>query len=255
MRFYRNFYFILWSVLIISSSCSRTIEDDLSLTPQEYEALGVPSYEKIWTQDDYINAFMAFNKLKLTNPSSLPRKHSNKSGAFFDRMISEENFSFLNVDTIPLSEKAYEIQYYSRIQNELVSLYTNILTKDQYYYRELIDLYIFGLNVTQKKLDLADKIMKSEDTRDRNMQYGLYSVQLGYLEMVIYILANHNLSTSYSEEEHKKLTISVVESVKKNKVWMKPEDAEKLREKFQMVINNTTSETTRENYRELIETW
>jgi hypothetical protein len=170
-------------------------------------------------------------------------------------MISDENFSFLNQDTIPLSEKAYEIQYYSRIQNELISLYTNVLTKDQYYYRELIDLYIFGLNVTQKKLDLADEIMKSEDTRDKNMQYGLYSVQLGYLEMVIYILENHNISTSYSEKDHKKLTMSVVESVRNNKTWMKPKDAEKLREKFQMVIDHTTSETTRENYRELIDNW
>jgi hypothetical protein len=255
MRFYRNYYFILWAIFLLSASCSRTIENDLSLTQQEYEALGVPSYDKIWTQEDYIDAFIALNKLKLTNPSSLPRKNSKKSGAFFVRMISDENFSFLNEDSSSLSEKAYLIQHYSSMQNELVRLYTNVLSKDQYYYQELIDIYIFGLNVTQKKLDLADRIMNSEEQADKNMQYGLYSVQLGYLEMVLYILENHNLSTSYSEEDHKKLSTSVVESVKKNKVWMKPQDAERIKKRFQMVIDNTSSEATRDNYRELIETW
>jgi len=255
MRLYRNYHIILWAILFISTSCSKTIEKDLSLTRQEYLALGIPDYNKIWTQEEYIDAFIAMNKLKLTNPSGLPRKNSKRSGEFFGRMISDENFSFLNEDTVSLSEKAYQIQYYSSIQNALITLYTNVLTKDQYYYRELIDLYIFGLNVTEKKLDLADKIMKSEDAADKKMQYGLYSVQLGYLEMVLYILENHNLSTSYTEEDHERLSKSVVESVKNNKTWMSPKDAERLKQKFQMVIDNTHSETARENYLELIETW
>jgi len=255
MRSLNNYYFFLWVILIISSSCSKRVDKDLSLTRQEYLALGVPDYDNIWTQDDYIDAFTILNKLKLTKPSSLPKKDSKKSGKLFERIISDENFAFLLVDTLSLSEKAYQIQYYSSIQNELVRLYTIVLNKDQYYYQELIEIYIFGLNVTQKKLDLANKIMKSEAGEDKKMQYGLYSVQLGYMEMVLYVLENHNISTSYSKKDHEHLSKKVVESVMKNKDWMKPKDAEILKQKFQMVIDNTTSEATRENYRELLETW
>lgn len=255
MRLFGIYSFLFWSVVLLSTACTDTLKEDLSLTHREYLSLGVPDNKKIWTQEDYIDAFIALNKLKLTKPSSLPRKNSKKSGVFFDRMISDENFSFLKVDTVSLSEKAYQIQYYSSIQNELITLYTNVLTKDQYYYRELIELYIFGLNVTQKKLDLADKIMRSDETADKNLQYGLYSVQLGYLEMVLYILENHNLSTSYTEKDHARLSKGVIESVKNNKDWMKPNDVEKLKEKFQMAINNTPSKIAMKNYSELIETW
>jgi len=255
MRSVSNYYFLLWIILIISSSCSKNVDKDLSLTRKEYLSLGVPDYDQIWTQNEYIDAFIALNKLKLTKPSSLPRKNSKKSRQFFERMISDENFSFLQVDTVSLSEKAYQIQYYSSIQNELVRLYTIVLHKDQYYYQELIDLYIFGLNVTQKKLNLANKIMKSESAADKNMQYGLYSVQLGYMEMVLYILDNHNISSSYSKSDHERLSSSVVESVMNNKEWMKPNDVEKLKQKFQMVVDNTPSDIVRENYLKLIETW
>jgi len=154
MRLFSNHYFLLSIILIIFSSCSKSVDKDLSLTRQEYLSLGVPDCDKIWTQDNYIDAFMILNKLKLTKPSSLPRKNSKKSGKLFKRMISDENFAFLQTDTLSLSEKAYLIQYYSSIQNEMVRLYTIVLNKDQYYYQELIEIYIFGLNVTQKKLDL-----------------------------------------------------------------------------------------------------
>lgn len=255
MRLFSKYYFLLSIILIMFSSCSKSVDKDLSLTRQEYLSLGVPDYDKIWTQDNYFDAFMILNKLKLTKPSSLPRKNSKKSGKLFERMISDENFAFLQADTLSLSEKAYQIQYYSSIQNELVRLYTIVLNKDQYYYQELIEIYIFGLNVTQKKLDLANKIMESDAGEDKKMQYGLYSVQLGYMEMVLYILENHHISKSYSKKDHERLSKKVVESVINNKEWMKPTDAEILKQKFQMVIDNTSSEATRENYRKLLETW
>ena len=97
--------------------------------------------------------------------------------------------------------------------------------------------------------------MQSEAATDKQMQYGLYSVQLGYLEMVLYILDNHNISTSYSKKDHERLSNKVAESVRKNKKWMKTADAEILKQKFQMVIDNTASDATRQNYLDLIETW
>ena len=255
MRIILIIHFILIVYLLTMTFCSKSDKEDLSLSQKEYLELGLPEYNRVWTQDDYINSFIELNKLKLTNPFSLPRKNSKKSGVYFDRMLSDENFSFLYSDTLSLSEKAYQIQYYSSIQNELIRLYTNVLNRDQYYHEELVELYIFGLNVTQKKLDLANKIMNSEDERDKRMQYGLYSVQLGYLEMVLYILENHNISASYNKKDLERLSGEVSESIKNNKEWMKPNDAERLKQKLQIVADNTPSEIARNNYLELIENW
>ena len=250
-----NVYIILLIIFFVFTSCAKKIENDLSLTLKEYRALGVPDHNRQWSQDDYLDAFMALNKLKLTKPSSLPRKNSKRSGELFDRMISESNFSFLQADTTSLGEKAYQIQYFSSIQNELVKLYTIVLRKDQYYYQELIDLYIFGLVVTQKKLDLANKILNSNDEADKKLQYGLYSVQLGYMEMVIYILEIQNISISYSDKDHERICKSVVESINNNKAWMSAKDADTIKQKVKMVIDNSSSEIIRDNYLELLENW
>lgn len=252
---YRNIYLLLFALFLLSTSCSKKSEKDLSLTLKEYRTLGVPDHNKQWSQDDYLDAFIALNKLKLTKPSCLPRKNSKRSGELFYRMISEENLSFLQVDTTSFAEKAYQIQYYSSIQNELVKLYTIVLREDQYYYQELIDLYIFGLVVTQKKLDLANRISNSKDEADKKLQYGLYSVQLGYMEMIIYILENQNISISYSDKDHERISESVVESINENKEWMSNKDADIIKQKLQMVIDNTTSEITRGYYRKLLDTW
>lgn len=250
-----NFYLSLTLLITLLFSCRKAEKDDFSLTVREYRELGLPEYNKIWTQDNYIDAFIALNKLKLKNPSALPKINSRKSAVYFKRMISEDNFSFINLDSLSLSDKAYEIQYYSSIINELIRMYTNVLNKEQYYYKELLELYIFGLNVTQKKLDLADQIMKSEDTSDQRLQYGLYSVQLGYLEMILYILDNQNTTSSYNEEDQKRLSELVSESIRNNKNWMRSQDAERLKQKLQTVVDHSSSEITRSYYKRLLETW
>ncbi len=250
-----NFYLSLILLITLLFSCRKSGEEDLSLSVEEYRELGMPDYNKIWVQEDYIDAFIALNKLKLKNPSALPKIKSRKSGIYFNRMISEDNFSFINLDSLSLSDKAYEIQYYSSIINELIRMYTNVLDKEQYYYKELLELYIFGLNVTQKKLDLADQIMKSEDATDQRLQYGLYSVQLGYLEMILYILDNQNITSSYNEEDLKRLSEMVTESIRNNKNWMRSQDAERLKQKLQTVVDQSSSDITRSYYKQLLETW
>jgi len=87
-------------------------------------------------------------------------------------MTSLENMSFLQNDTIPLHEKAYIIKSFLVVQSDLVDLYTNIRMKKQYYNRELVYLYIFELNITQKMLDLGNEINESEVPADIAMQSG-----------------------------------------------------------------------------------
>ncbi len=66
----------------------RQIEplEDHSLTPQEYEKLGMPSFKKDWQPQDYQQALMVLEKLKAT-PGKLPRLNSPASRAVFARLI------------------------------------------------------------------------------------------------------------------------------------------------------------------------
>lgn len=248
-------YIVAVFILVLVSSCNKSIPDDQSFTISEYRSLGMPDHDKIWTQTDYMDAFIALNKVKIRKPKSLPRKKSGKSGAYFQRMLSEENFSFLEVDTMSLSDKAYEIQNYSNIQAELLRYYTDMFNTDQYYRAELIDIYIFGLDVSQKKLDLADKIMKSDDAQDKSLQYGLYSVQIGYMELVLYILENHTGSIASDNKDLERLSNALIASISSNRKWMKPADGDKILKKLQSITSDISSQEVRKNYQNLIDTW
>lgn len=235
-------------------SCSSS-NDDLSYDADEYVTMGMPDYKTAWTQDDYMNVFTSLNRLRLTKPSSLPKKNSAKSGAYFDRMLSEENFSFLQKETSTLTEKAYQIQYYAGLPNELINIYSNGLNKDELYHQELVEFYIFGLYVSQKKLDLANKIMQSEDPSVKNLQRGLVSVQRGYMEMTLYILENQIKSTVFTKNDLERLSIIVAKSIEINKVWMGITNADRIKQKLQEAVDNSSFPLVRDNYQNIIEAW
>lgn len=236
-------------------SCENYDEKDLTYSADAYVKMGMPDYKTAWTQEDYMNAFNALNRLRLTKPSSLPRKNSAKSGTYFDRMLSEENFSFLTEDRLSLSEKAFQIQYYASLPNALIGIYSNGLNKDDYYHEELVEFYIFGLWVSQKKLDLANKIMKSEDPNVKNLQRGLVSVQRGYMEMTLYILESQIKSTVFTKNDLELLSKTISKSLAINKVWMSSTDADQIKQKLQEVIDNTSFQIVRDSYQHIIHPW
>lgn len=217
--------------------------------------MGMPDYKTVWTQDDYMNVFTALNRLRLTKPSSLPRKNSAKSRVYFERMLGEENFSFLQNDTLSLTEKAYRIQYYAGLPNELINIYSNGLNKDELYHQELVEFYIFGLYVSQKKLDLANKIMQSEDPKVKNLQRGLVSVQRGYMEMTLYILEKQIKSTVFTNNDLERLSNTVARSIAINKVWMSSMDADRIKQKLQEAVDNSSFQLARDNYQKIIDVW
>ncbi|MCK5368931.1 MAG: hypothetical protein KAQ62_10275, partial [Cyclobacteriaceae bacterium] len=145
--------------------------------------------------------------------------------------------------------------YYASLPNALIGIYSNGLNKDDYYHQELVEFYIFGLWVTQKKLDLANRIMKSEDPNVKNLQRGLVSVQRGYMEMALYVLENQNNSTVFTEKDLERLSNYVSKSLTINKVWMKSTDAEDVIKKLELVTKNTSSQIVRHNYQKVIDSW
>jgi hypothetical protein len=248
----RNSLIFLSLIILINGSCKKQSGKDLSLTVKEYQKLGMPDQKKIWSEKDYIKAIATLSNLKFSDPLSLPRKNSRKSGAVFSRFFNEENLSFVNDTTRSLRDRAYQIQYYSSFQKNLSRIYTDNLRREQYYSRELIDTYIFGLYVHDKMLELAGKIMNSKEQSDVRLQPGTRSVQNSYVQMVFIALGEQAKSDVYPVKDLHRLSTEVSRSLKKNFQWHGPEERKEITIQIQNIIEKSHSECIKDNYRKIL---
>lgn len=244
---------LVLTFLFISIACGTDTDEDLSLTPEEYKAFQMPDHSKIWDQDDYWKAYSALLKVKNQKPYSLPRKGSKKSGKLFGRMINWENFSFLSSDTLSLKEKAYSIQPFLIIQSELTDVYTNIYGEDQYYNRELIDLYLFGLTIADKMLELANKINSSNDPEDKSMQSGYDAIQFSFMSTVQFILKKQKYPSPYQEEDLERLSDSISSAVQRNLSWMSSAEKQMIGIQINDIIGSVSSRHISNNYTTLLD--
>jgi hypothetical protein len=234
-------------------SCKQSRDKDFSLNVEEYKEFGMPDPDKIWKGEDYAQAYRVLSQIKSDKPLSLPRKGSKKSAPYFNRLISLDNISFLNDESIPLKERAYRIQSFILIQSDLTDIYTDIYKHDQYYSTELIDLYLFGLSVTQKMLELSYKINDSEDEEDIEIRSGFPGIQYTYLTMLSFILNKQKNSSVYRIQDLERLADSLSNSILKNEAWMETVTRNNLKQQIQTVMDSVTSIHIEDKYNHLIE--
>ncbi len=246
-------YFLM--LLLITSSCEKLYDKDHSLTAEEYKNLGMPDFLRVWSFEDYNEACGVLDDIKYAKPLSLPKKTSKRSGMYFDRIINLDNLDFLLEDTLSLQQKAHIIQPYVNIHKHLLRIYTDLHTREQYYNKELIDLYIFGLTITQNMLDIGFQINESIDEEDIKMQSGFLSIQYKHLNMILYVLGIQEKSTTFEKSDLERLTDLVSSSILINKDWMEPAAVEDLKLKLQKVIDNSSSEYIIEKYNSVIESF
>lgn len=249
----KNTYIIFLILLLIVFSCGKLANQDQSLTTDEYNNLGMPDYSGAWTFEDYKNACKVLDDIKNTKPLSLPIKNSDRSEMYFDRIINLDNLDFLLDENLTSKQKAYKIQTYIDIHSLLIRLYTDINNTEQYYNNELIDLYIFGLTITQNMLDLGNQINESIDENDIKMQSGFRSIQYMYITMVLFVLESQEKVSSFETTDLERLSDFVSSSVLLNKDWMEPSAAKDVKLQLQKVIDNASSEHVMEKYTNLIE--
>jgi len=249
----RNSFIIVLSFVLLLSSCNNLQDQDKSLTPEEYRNLGMPDPSKVWTLKDYEDAYNTLDLIKLMNPLSLPKKDSKISSPFFRRMIDTDNLSFIYDESQTLNERAYRIQEYINVQGSLITVYTDLENTSQYYNRELIDLYIFGLNISQYMLDLGNRINESIDEENIKMQDRFNSIKNLYITMVLFILDNQKKSFLFEERDLIKLTDFISNSLFSNQEWLEPNTVEDIKQRVQIVIENSKSEQIKNKYNMLVE--
>ncbi len=243
-----NFFILLaFTIFITFSSCKKTPKD-LSFTMEEMKKMGMPDCNKIWTRGDFEKGFSVLHKIKNSKPFSLPIKGSKKSGEVFDQLISRENMSFVKNDTIPMSLRARGIIQFYGTYEDIADLYKNILLKKQYYTSELIAIYIFGLDVTQDMIDLGQKINKSEDIEDIELQPGFKMIVDLYINLLLNNLDNSKQISKYKADDIELLSDKIYWSLNKNIDLFDDTTKEIIQEKMQTVIDSTSSQTIKEKF-------
>ena len=209
---------------------------------------GMPDPDKSWSIRNYFDAHTSLSSLKIYDPKSLPRKHSKKSGTIFNRIVNKEILSFFDDPGIPLTSKAMEIQQFARLQNNLIGIYSDKIKSEQYYSEELPDIYIFALDVQNKKMELARKILNSKDEADISFQYGLKSVVYNYLNMIKLILEEQLKSKIYHLKDLERLSLEVSLSLTQNHEFILSDNSGPLTSQIQGIIEKSPSGYIKENY-------
>ncbi len=213
----------------------------------------MPDYSKIWSYDDYRNACDILGDIKATNPLSLPKKSSDRSGMYFDRIINPDNLDFVQDESLSLQQKAYKIQSYKHIQEFLIKIYTDLDSTEQYYHRELIDLYIFSISIAQNMLDIGYQINESVNENDMVMQSGFPGIQSRYINTVSFILEIQERDSLFEPEDLERLSDFLSSSILLNKDWMEGSAIEDVKQQVQKLIDNSSSEYVIKQYNNLIE--
>lgn len=248
MQMFKKLALALFLIALATGSCRRQAAEDLSLDAEAYKKLGMPEYKTVWTNKDYSDANITLSGLIIDYPLSLPRKNSNKSGELFNRFVNEENLSFANDETLPLHLRAYRIQDFETLQSRMEQIYAVETEEEKYYRGELISLKIFRLSVHEKMLELAWKIMNSDDEADINLQPGMQTVRDNFLKLIAGLLEEQVNLKEYDLKDLEKLSKRVSVSLINNNHWFSSDDRDSLFARINNVIKGSSSDVIRNNY-------
>ena len=248
----KNSYIFILVFLFSLVSCSNPKAKDYSYPLEKYYELGIPDISRPWKVSEFGDVIATLRNIRNNDFHALPKKGSPKSGELFNHLISMDNLSFLNIDTLPLYEKAYRIQSFILIQSDYIDIYTDIRRREQYFNEELIDIYIFGISYSQKMLDLAYQINESDKPGDIGMQSGFPGIQYGHVFMISTCLDKQKNTSLYKAEDLERLSDSIALSIRNNMSWYDTIAIDKIKQNMLVVIDSSSSDKIRNEYRDII---
>jgi hypothetical protein len=237
-------------ILVFIASCADKKADN-SLTIEAYKDLGMPDPSKNWDMDDYTQARNVLTRMKWERPTELPVNDSKKSGILFEHMLSMDYLSFLRDSTITRSEKARRITEFGRVYDYWIDVYTIPTLPGNYYNREIIDIRLFNLRLTEAALNLAHEINRSDDPADIALQYGYPSINRAYLECLNTYLQPPNYASEFEGPDMERMVDSIHQSMMRNKEWMDTSTVNQLKHSVRSVMDSTSSGQLRDKYERL----
>lgn len=168
-----------------------TVEDQ-SLTPLEYIKLGLPAYDRDWSESDLARAVKVFKSFEKNEKPNLPRYQSKRSGEVFARMTSTENFEQFKDRDIPLKIRFPQAVDYYESCSQIFKLYLSAYSRNEVGDSELVELFGMVLRYTVVILELVEEFTPTLDKNDptyptrmeglEQMERGLANVVGGAME-------------------------------------------------------------------------
>lgn len=248
----RNVLVILFTIILLNTSCRNIFRKDLSLTPQQYMGQGMPAYTTIWTEKEFQKAQNAINSLRVKYFYSLPRMDSRKSGDMFKRIISKENFAFLNDTSLSLRDRAYRIQSLGNMMGQMGTLYTDKTKVRQYYSEELTEIYVTHLYVRGKMLELAEEIGKSTNQDDIMMQSGRNGIVSSYVLLITFIVSEQEKKTAFAEHDQRRLSKELSNSISENIKYLDSGSKQRIYAVINNSVEKSSSGFTAKNYKDIL---
>jgi hypothetical protein len=154
----------------------------------------MPAHDREWSGDDMVKAHKILSSLSQKGSRKLPRYKSDRSGEFFARLTSPQNFELFKNRTLPLDARFPQALDYFQACNQVSKLYLAGFLKKDVRDSELVELMGAQFRLIVVALDLVDEflptIKKDDPTyQDRmqgldRMKRGLASVVAGGLQML-----------------------------------------------------------------------
>lgn len=246
-------HFLLIVFILTGCSSGTDKREDNSLPLHAYVELGMPDPYKKWDMADYTQAHNVLAKIKWSEPFQLPAKESEKSGSLFEHMVSLEFLSFLQDSTLSLNDKAERISEFAKVYDYWIDVYTNPTLEGNFYNREIIDVQIFNLRLTEAMLNLAHEINRSDDPADIALQYGYRSIMENYVACLSNDLKTQSYTSAFYDHDLERMADSIFNSVMRNRKWLDSSTVSKLKTSLHLVMDSTSSDYIRNKYKNLEE--
>lgn len=243
---------VIFCVLFLNS-CLDYQGKDTSLTLKEYRKSGMPDPDRVWLSNDFALAYAVLEDIKAKRPSCLPIKDSNKSGMVFERMTSKENLPFLHDAALPDELKLRMTKSFIQICDNWIKIYNFDESKEQYYHRELTEIYLFVLEISEIMLGIYDQIQASFELGNQENIIDENPVQPIYLSVLFNILRFEDKTEGYSIDDHMLMAKTLRASLQKNKVWMEESIKNDLKQALNKLKDQQTHKELENHYLELIE--
>ena len=134
---------------------------DHSLTVEAYVQLGMPSPDKVWTPQDFLQAGGVLRNISQKNPEELPRFGSKSSGRLFDRICARENLAGILDKNSPLNVRISLVAKYLEGAGLMLKAYVEPAIRDTVLDVEMVEIMGLTLKGELTAIDLGNRFQAS----------------------------------------------------------------------------------------------
>lgn len=181
--------FTLFCSLIISfqiSSQTPSPYPDNSPSIEDFNAMGLPSCDQVWSYKDYQKSIEILDQIYEADKFSLPRLNSQYSGKIFERMMNPSNFAFLEDQSINIGKRIIAFEELKKVPSRLAIYYVEDNEDYERFGAELLECYLLDSYVYSLGKSIYEelKIQLGDRAESISFKQGYEALNLEYISNV-----------------------------------------------------------------------